>query len=193
MELILIRHGMTPGNLERRFVGRLDQPLAPQGEELARTVAPTLPRVEHLYVSPMTRCRETADIIWPDVERTVIDDLRETDFGIYEGKCHAELVGDSVYQRWLNGELEIGEPIENCNARAASALREIAADIGQSGYERCAVVAHGGIFMGMLSQFAQPAKPYYDWLMPNCGGYRAELVTQPLTLRVLEAIGGAKA
>ena len=39
MELILIRHGTTQGNLERRFIGTLDVPLLPQGEELARREA----------------------------------------------------------------------------------------------------------------------------------------------------------
>ena len=60
MELILIRHGTTQGNLEKRFVGTLDVPLTPQGEELARKVGPTLPKVEHIYRSPLMRCRQTA-------------------------------------------------------------------------------------------------------------------------------------
>ena len=37
MELILMRHGTTQGNLERRFIGTLDVPLLPQGEEPAPT------------------------------------------------------------------------------------------------------------------------------------------------------------
>lgn len=193
MELILVRHGMTTGNLERRFVGRLDQPLAPEGEALARAVAPTLPAVEFLYVSPLTRCRQTADILWPLVPRRTIPDLRETDFGPYEGKNHAELAGDPVYQRWLDGTLQVGEPIENCNARAARALAEIAADCAARGLQRAAVVGHGGVFMGMLSQFGLPKRDYYDWLLPNCGGYRARLVMEPLTLRVTGAVGGARA
>ena len=41
MELILMRHGTTQGNLERRFIGTLDVPLLPQGEELARRVGAT--------------------------------------------------------------------------------------------------------------------------------------------------------
>ena len=48
MELILIRHGTTQGNLEKRFIGTLDVPLAPQGEALAWQVGPTLP-AELLY------------------------------------------------------------------------------------------------------------------------------------------------
>ena len=46
MELIIIRHGTTQGNLERRFVGMLDVPLAPEGEALAREVSRTLPLAE---------------------------------------------------------------------------------------------------------------------------------------------------
>ena len=59
MELILMRHGTTQGNLERRFIGTLDVPLLPQGEELARRVGATLPAVEHIYRSPLQRCRRT--------------------------------------------------------------------------------------------------------------------------------------
>ena len=55
MELILMRHGTTQGNLERRFIGTLDVPLLPQGEELARRVGATLPAVEHIYRSPLQR------------------------------------------------------------------------------------------------------------------------------------------
>lgn len=56
MELILMRHGTTQGNLERRFIGTLDVPLLPQGEKLARRVGATLPAVEHIYRSPLQRC-----------------------------------------------------------------------------------------------------------------------------------------
>ncbi|MEG2097422.1 MAG: histidine phosphatase family protein [Pseudoflavonifractor sp.] len=189
MELILLRHGITPGNLERRFVGSMDQPLAPEGEALARSVAPTLPPVEHLYRSPMLRCRQTADLLWPGLAQTVIEDLHETDFGIYEGKNHAELQDDPVYQRWLSGELTVGEPIENCNARAAKALAQLAGDIVKQSWQRVGVVAHGGIFMSMLAQFALPQRAYYDWLLPNCGGFSAQLDPKTLTLHVTGPVG----
>ena len=91
MELILVRHGTTRGNVEHFFVGRLDLPLLPEGEELARRVAPTLPAVEHIYRSPLLRCRQTAQLLWPGVETTVVEELRETDFGPSEGRREAEL------------------------------------------------------------------------------------------------------
>ena len=55
MELILIRHGTTQGNVEKRFVGTLDLPLIPQGEELARRVSGVLPAVRYCWRSCCAR------------------------------------------------------------------------------------------------------------------------------------------
>ena len=49
MELILMRHGTTQGNLERRFIGTLDVPLLPQGEELARLNRAVAQRADRVY------------------------------------------------------------------------------------------------------------------------------------------------
>ena len=73
MELILMRHGTTQGNLERRFIGTLDVPLLPQGEELARRVGATLPAVEHIYRSPLQRCRRRW---WTSCGRAISAPLR---------------------------------------------------------------------------------------------------------------------
>ena len=101
MELIIIRHGTTQGNLERRFVGMLDVPLAPEGEALAREVSRTLPPVEHIYRSPLRRCAQTAALLWPGTPETVVAALRETDFGPFEGRSHEELKDDPIYQAWI--------------------------------------------------------------------------------------------
>lgn len=190
MELILIRHGTTQGNKERRFIGRLDVPLAPEGEELARSTAALLPPVEHLYVSPMLRTRRTAELLWPGVDRTLMDGLRETDFGPFEGKNHEELKDDPLYRQWLAGEISVGESAEHCAHRAFKALRFIGKDGAAHGYGRVGVVSHGGLLMGMLAVHGRPERPnFYDWYPPNCGGYRAELTQEPLTLTVLGPAG----
>ena len=194
MEVILIRHGITQGTKEKRFVGRLDVPLAPEGEEMARETAPLLPEVEHLYVSPMRRCRRTAELLWPGVGQTVIDDLRETDFGPFEGKNHAELQDDPVYQRWLAGEMVVGEPAEDCARRGSRALAQLAEDAAEHGYGRIGVVSHGGLLMGMLTLHGRPArKGFYDWYPENCGGYRAQLSREPLELHILSTAGRTRA
>ena len=190
MEVILVRHGITQGNKEKRFVGRLDVPLAPEGEAMARETAPLMPKVEHLYVSPMLRCRQTADLLWPDVPRTFVEDLRETDFGIFEGKNHAELQDDPAYQRWLAGEMVVGEPAEDCARRGARALAFVGKDAAEHGYEHVGVVSHGGL----LTLCGRPArKGFYDWFPQNCGGYRGELTLDPLEYHVTGTVGRTKA
>lgn len=194
MEVILVRHGITEGNKEKRFVGRLDVPLAPEGEAMARETAPLMPAVEHLYVSPMLRCRQTADLLWPGVPRTIVEDLRETDFGIFEGKNHAELQDDPAYQRWLAGEMVVGEPVEDCARRGEQALAFVGRDAAAHSYEHVGVVSHGGLLMGMLTLCGRPArKGFYDWFPQNCGGYRGELTLDPLEYHVTGTVGRTKA
>jgi len=197
MELILIRHGTTQGNLERRFIGTTDLPLIPEGEELARKVGAALPPVEHIYRSPLLRCRQTAELLWPGVEHTVVDDLRETDFGPFEGKNHEELKDDPLYRAWLEqGEspdfsaIPVGESAKAVVMRAELALQSIMAHGVLKKYQRAAVVSHGGVLMALMSKFGRPEREnYYDWMCPNCGGWRVQ-VEKDLTLTVLEQLGG---
>lgn len=197
MELILIRHGTTQGNLEKRFIGTLDVPLAPQGEELARNVGPTLPPVEHIYRSPLMRCRQTAELLWPGVAMTVIDQLRESDFGPFEGKNHEELKDDPLYQAWIGqgdrlnfAAMPVGETAEQVVERMTAALKKLTADAASHGYERVGVVSHGGAIMGLLSKFGRPARAYYGWMCKNCGGFRMALDPDTLELTVLEELPG---
>ena len=186
MELLLMRHSITPGNLARRFVGSSDQPLAPEGEALARKTAPLLEPVEHLYRSPMLRCRQTAELLWPGVETTVIDDLRETDFGPLEGMDNSQAKQTELYRRWSRGEIGPGEAVEDSRPRAIQAIRTIGRDAAEQGWRKVAVVAHGGLFMGLLAQYGRPDRSYYDWLLPNCGGYRVTLAIDTQIQEIVE-------
>ena len=69
-------------------------------------------------------------------------------------------------------------------------MRAVIADAKAHGYGRVGVVSHGGTLMGILSQFGRPEKAYYDWFCPNCGGYRVQVSEEPLTLTVIEPVGG---
>lgn len=196
MELILIRHAITQGNLERRFVGTQDVPIIQVGRELAMRVAPTLPTVEHIYRSPLIRCHQTAELLWPLVEMTVIPALRETNFGPFEGKNAEELKDDPLFQAWVStanfSALPVGESPEDCARRSGEGLRAVAADGAARGFTRVGVVTHGGTLMGMLSQFGRPKREYYGWMCHNCGGYRMELRQNPLELELLETYEGEK-
>mgnify|MGYP000603366522 CR=1 FL=1 len=104
MELTLIRHFATAGNLEKRYIGTTDEPILPVAE------IKKMPRAEIVLTSPMIRCRQTAKLLYPEVEQTVWDGFRECDFGSFEGKNYQDLSGDPVYQAWIDSGGTLGFP-----------------------------------------------------------------------------------
>ncbi len=136
MDVYLIRHGKTKGNLEGRYIGTTDEPLCEEGK--AKSYADgrcekKYPAVEALFVSPMPRCRESAKILFPKQSISVVSDLRECDFGRYENKNFQELSGDADYQRWLdsNGTLPFpaGEEQSHFRKRCVKAFKTIVAEL----------------------------------------------------------------
>lgn len=174
MELILLRHAQTPGNLLRQYIGSTDEPLAPQGEAQARAAASELPSVQRVYSSPLLRCRQTSALCFPGVPLTVLDGLRETDFGDFERKTYEELKDVPEYVRWLEsgGKLAFpnGEDPKDASARAVAALDRILSD--DRDIKSAAVVAHGGTIMAIMSARGIPARSYYDWQIKNCAFLR---------------------
>lgn len=99
--LLLLRHGETELSVERRFSGRGDAELTPAGLAQASAAAERLSRepyrLDVIVTSPLTRARQTAQAVAArtglDVE--VCEDLREADFGAWEGHTFTE-----VQRRW---------------------------------------------------------------------------------------------
>lgn len=60
------------------------------------------PKIDALTVSPMLRCRQTAERIWPSMPFETEPLMRELDFGEYERKTYEELKNKPVYQAWLD-------------------------------------------------------------------------------------------
>jgi probable phosphoglycerate mutase len=98
---VLLRHGETTLSVERRFSGVGDVPLTAYGEAQARAAATRLVRrggIDAVVSSPLARARHTAAIVAQALrlpQPRVDDDLRETDFGDWEGHTFAE-----VQQKW---------------------------------------------------------------------------------------------
>ena len=174
MRWILIRHGKTRGNQEGRYIGcRSDEPLCPEGiDELRRGVYPAASRV---YASPMRRCLETAELLYPGIPVEVVEDFRECDFGGFEGKNYAELNGREDYQAWIDsgGELPFpgGESRAEFAQRCLKAFEEIQKKAPQ---EDCALIVHGGTVMAVMEKYAIPHKPFFDYQVPNGCGFILE-------------------
>lgn len=170
MKWVLIRHGKTQGNLEQRYIGcRTDEPLCAQG--VAELRAKKYPPVTHVFVSPMKRCIETAQLLYPNARIAVIDDFRECDFGEFENKNYAELNGRADYQAWIdsNGEM----PFPGGESRSDFACRCVRAfdSINDLHGECSAVIAHGGTIMAIMERYANPSGNYYDYQVKNGEGF----------------------
>ncbi len=190
MELLLIRHSKTAGNLARKYVGRTDEALCAEGVALAKEAAARFPSVQRVYSSPMRRCRETAEILFPGLAPVILDGLRETDFGKFEGKSYDELKDDPDYIRWLDSGGEA--PIPGGESRAEAAERTMLAfgdaliDLMAGDWvERAAIVAHGGTIMTVMSALGLPEREFYDWQVQNCGGFLVTLDGE--RLRVIDS------
>ena len=181
MRIYFLRHAMTAGNLEKRYIGRTDEPLCREGTEQLASVS--IPRCELLVCSPMKRCTETAALLFPGQEPVICEELRECDFGDFEGKYYPELNGDERYQKWIdsggtlpfpNGESPDGFRERCCGGfmRIMERYREV---------ESAAFVIHGGTIMSLLSRFAVPHRDYFDWQCKNAHGYRCEYDGEKLT------------
>ncbi|MGR6916177.1 bifunctional RNase H/acid phosphatase [[Actinomadura] parvosata] len=99
--LLLLRHGETELSLERRFSGRGEAELTANGLAQASAAAARLSRdpyrLDVIVTSPLKRARQTAEAVagQAGVEVEVFDDLREADFGAWEGHTFTE-----VQRRW---------------------------------------------------------------------------------------------
>lgn len=194
MKMILMRHGQIEANKKRCFVGVTDSPLCPEGEAQVRKMAKSMPAMEHVFVSPMLRCQQTAQILWPGIPVTVIPELRETDFGPFEGKNHEDLKNDPLYQEWLaNPENpELAEMLESPNSaavRAGIAWDQVVQETWLRGYENVGVVSHGGTLMSILTQYGIPRRSYYSWKLNACEGFEGALGSDK-TFCVLRRMGG---
>ena len=97
--LILVRHGETIANREYRYIGARDDPLTEHGQTQALQLAEALAvlPVAAVYSSPLQRAYNTALPIAArhELEVQTLDDLRESNFGTWEGLSHAEVVARS--------------------------------------------------------------------------------------------------
>jgi broad specificity phosphatase PhoE len=109
--LVLVRHGRTEWNRERRLVGRSDVELDEVGREQARRVGRRLTGVVELRTSPLRRARETAELLGIGLDATVDEAFIELDYGSSEGLMLTEVTPErwatvraDVTTRWPGGE-----------------------------------------------------------------------------------------
>lgn len=177
IKIWLIRHGMTEGNRHQRYIGVTDEPLCPEGIERLKNI--TYPKPQAIFVSPLRRCQETAEILFPGQKVRIIDQLAECNFGAFENKNYKELSDDPRYQAWIdsNGIMAFpgGESKEECAARNLEGFQRVVTVCIREQISEAALVVHGGTIMNIMEEYADIQKPFYEWHVRNGGGYEVEL------------------
>ena len=155
IELILIRHGETDWNVEKRVQGHLDIDLNAQGRRQAAALGDALRHQEFdaIVSSDLQRASNTAKAIAAshDIPITIDSGLRERCFGIFEGLLYDELESrhPADWRAWKTRDADHrfqpgtgdAETLNEFSARCLSSI----ARITQRGGSRIVVVAHGGV------------------------------------------------
>ncbi|MGP1609247.1 MAG: histidine phosphatase family protein [Burkholderiales bacterium] len=149
-QLILIRHGETLWNTERRMQGQLDSPLTERGVWQACRLGERLQALPFttLYSSDLPRARLTAQRIADVTGHQIIGDLRlrERHFGLFEGLTHAEMKKHDaeIYTRFMSRDPHYavpgGESPADFFARCRTVLEELAT---RHADQTIAIVTHG--------------------------------------------------
>lgn len=183
-KLHVIRHGMTDGNIEGRYVGITDLPLCKQGKEQIQEYVEKYgyPKAQKVYTSPLKRAVQTAELIYPDIFLEKVDYLKECDFGIFENRKMDELYNDIKFRAWMESGMkaapEGGESLEDFKHRLDLGICKIFKDMMDNDITAAAMVAHGGVIRSLLSQYGLPQLKEHEWEVDFGKGYTIMTYTQ---------------
>lgn len=182
MKLYIVRHGETNWNKERRVQGHTDIPLNDYGRHLAEETARGMKniRIDMAYTSPLSRARETAQIILGDRDVPLYDEdrIKELSFGSYEGLCcsgeNREPGSDEFNKFFTDTENyvspEDGETVAELFKRTGDFLKEICTreDLKE---KYILVSTHGAAMTALLNHIKgnmSAADFWRDEVPPNC-------------------------
>ncbi len=149
--LILIRHGETPHNRDKRYQGHRDTSLTTEGKRQTREIALRLrdKPLDAIYSSDLKRTRYMAEVInsYHSLKINILPELREIDFGDWEGKTYNEI--QRKWESLLNGwerkpskvKIPNGESIQELAKRTRTIIKKI---IRAHLNQKVAIITHGG-------------------------------------------------
>lgn len=152
MRLILLRHGRT--GLSGRYVGSSDVPLSEEGQAQILALRPDLSamKIDTLLASPMLRCTQSVDLLGLGLPVQFDPDLREIDFGRWEGKTFAEIEAQDteLVQHWASGTDDFCFPGGEATARFTSRMDAVKNRLLAADAKTLLLVTHGGVIRSLI-------------------------------------------
>ena len=186
MRRILLRHGETLWNTQKRLQGHDDSPLSERGVAQAQAIAPSLRTLAPARVvsSDLGRARQTARLVGYD-DAELEPRLRELDMGAWTGRAKDELIASQPddYAAWRAGRLTPagGESWQQFTTRIRDALADW---VGRGGGDLLAIVHSGvvravcNVLLGLAPHQILPVTPgtltIFDFADGNAAAPRLE-------------------
>lgn len=141
--LHLIRHAPTAGNGRKAYIGWTDEPILPfkaQPDHAAR----------HVWGSDLLRCRQTAQLLFPNARYKADANLRELNFGDWEGKTYNDLQSNARYRKWIDDPLSVQPPNGESFQQLAERVERTIGAFPETG--NFTIVTHGGPIRYLLAK-----------------------------------------
>ena len=156
-KLTLIRHGEVVKSERMILTGSVDLPLTEYGKTEIKNLAGKLhiPPDAALFCSPLTRAVQSADILFEGKKRTILPDLREIDFGLWENKSLKEIAekNPELLEKWQNDFDNFKFPGGESVTEFINRISSLAGIFLSREEEEIAVVAHKGIITFLICRF----------------------------------------
>ena len=176
--LYIMRHGRTDWNDLHKMQGRTDIPLNDCGREMAEKAREEYKDVNFdiCYCSPLSRARETAEILLKGRDIPIIydDRLLEMSFGIYEGTANSFKIPDCpinvLFQtpEKYTVPVEGGESFDELFARTGDFLRNTAEPLVNEGKD-VLIIGHGAMNSSIVCQvMGLPIEKFWSQGIENC-------------------------
>jgi probable phosphoglycerate mutase len=149
-EVYLARHGETEWSIDGRHTSRTDIPLTERGERNARSLGVRLHAIEfdRVFTSPMERARRTCALAGFAARAEVLDDLREWDYGRYEGRRTVDIRLERPGWYLFRDGCPEGESVAEIGARADRLVARLRSTPG-----RQLLFAHSHIFRVLAARW----------------------------------------
>ena len=177
----LFRHGLTKGNINAQYIGHTDYPLTTDSIQSLKKIKAKhhYPKVDAVFVSPLKRAMQSADIMFEKNNKIVIDGFIEYNFGEFEELTAQDLKDNEDFKIWLRGDINAAPPHGESNAqfvqRVCASFEKVINGCIKAGVQNIAIVAHAGVLMTILSCYGLPEAPMAHWQMDAGYGYKLRI------------------
>ena len=167
MDIVFVRHGQTVENSHGKY-GSIDTPLSEKGRKQIEALKGALgdKTFKNIYVSPLKRTIETAEILGLDGLKE--ERIKEINFGIFEGKSYEEIYREypletSLWVKdYIGYKIPKGESLMDLYNRVSSFLEKVIKDDND-----VLVITHEGVIRCALCWVFDNVEYFYKFKVNN--------------------------